>query len=67
MRSRSWDVGVGHGIDDGRPALGRRDACPASKPGHHEHHAMGLPCHMLKGLNLTDDQKAKVKALNEGV
>jgi Spy/CpxP family protein refolding chaperone len=35
--------------------------CPASK----HHHAMGMPCDMLKGLNLTDDQKAKVKELHK--
>ena len=40
------------------------ETCPASKPGHHEHHAMGF-CHMLKGLSLSDDQKAKLKALKE--
>ena len=28
-----------------------------------QHHAMGM--HLLRGLNLTDDQKAKVKALHK--
>jgi Spy/CpxP family protein refolding chaperone len=33
-------------------------ACPTTKP---QHHAMGTPWDVLKGLKLTDDQKAKVK------
>jgi Spy/CpxP family protein refolding chaperone len=37
-------------------------ACPATKSEGHEHAMMG-PWNMLKGLNLTDDQKAKVKEL----
>ncbi len=37
-------------------------SCPATKPHHHE---MGMPWHILKGLNLTDDQKAKVKDLRK--
>ena len=35
---------------------------PAPK---HKHHAMAGPWDMLKGLNLTDDQKAKVKELRK--
>jgi len=37
-------------------------ACPATKP---HHHAMAMPWELLKGLNLTDDQKAKVKELHK--
>ena len=37
-------------------------ACPATKP---QHHAMGMPWDILKGVNLTDDQKAKVKKLRK--
>jgi Spy/CpxP family protein refolding chaperone len=39
-----------------------KEKCPATKP---HHHAMGMPWHSLKGLNLTDDQKAKVKELHK--
>jgi Spy/CpxP family protein refolding chaperone len=41
-----------------------KQTCPATKP---QHHAMGLPWDILKGLNLTDDQKAKVKDLHKEV
>ena len=37
-------------------------ACPATKS---HHHAMGMCGDFLKGLNLTDDQKAKVKDLRK--
>ena len=37
-------------------------ACPTTKP---QHHTMGMPWDCLKGLNLTDDQKAKVKDLRK--
>ena len=37
-------------------------ACPTTKP---QHHAMGMPWDILKGLNLTDEQKAKVKELRK--
>jgi Spy/CpxP family protein refolding chaperone len=37
-------------------------ACPTTKP---QHHAIHTPWDMLKGLNLTDDQKAKVKELKK--
>ena len=37
-----------------------KQKCPATKP---QHHAMGLPWDILKGLDLTDKQKAKVKEL----
>ena len=39
-------------------------ACPATEP---QHHAMGMPWDILKGLNLTDDQKAKVKELHKEI
>jgi Spy/CpxP family protein refolding chaperone len=37
-------------------------SCPTSKP---QRHAMAGPWDLLKGLNLTDDQKAQVKALRK--
>ena len=45
----------------GRLSADDDKTCPATK----HHHAMGMPCDMLKGLNLTDDQKAKVKKLHK--
>jgi Spy/CpxP family protein refolding chaperone len=45
----------------GKPAAADDKVCPASKPGHHA----AMPWDILKGLNLTDDQKAKVKELHK--
>jgi Spy/CpxP family protein refolding chaperone len=46
----------------GRLSAADDKACPTTKP---HHHAMGTPWDVLKGLNLTDDQKAKVKELRK--
>ena len=46
----------------GKLAADDDKACPTTKP---HHHAMRTPWDVLKGLNLTDDQKAKVKELHK--
>jgi Spy/CpxP family protein refolding chaperone len=46
----------------GKPAVADEKACPASKP---EHHPAAMPWDILKGLDLTDEQKAKLKELHK--
>ena len=44
--------------------LAADQTCPPTKPEHHGQAMMG-PWDMVKGLDLTDEQKAKVKALRK--